>query len=932
MNESTRRRATLVGRADLVRLAAARTDGGERLAALEVSARCVGYRLREPQTKEVVDGRGPGSTSVAARVSPAVDGEADELIPFWQPHLFDWRGGKVEQEQRKAVSASEAALEADARVIQRKALISPPRAPPLTSRARLMPLLGKVLTATLEGPELDIDALVRCWSRGECVARLPLRACRTWPQLVVIVDASPDLAPIWEDMRDLLRLLVGRLGREAVQIHALEPGDEPELLIASLSAATDRPVLALTDLGWYSDSERRRSWLRLGRWLAKQGRPRCTVVPVPRDRWTLALERAWSPIEWERPTGARPSDEEREARAERLIDIVAQVRRLEPGLLRALRLLIPRCEADVETEMDAWLHPEMASRCPSATVVRSSPERAELRKRRFSSEPEGLRARVFELVYAWHWHRGYQPELWYIDALGLWDPSTDAGGELIQEELGRAERFFVRLSEELREPSAQELAPQQADAIGSWLGYVRDFGAGFPTTRTRTGRALQVMWGATRPADELPPNPDLALLELGRGGRPTALVRRAVVQVGDSLICTHDDAQSNLEKRRFSPVGHIWAHEARALHVSPSPVHAAVEGTQSVLQSGAIDRVAKIRTPRSTLSLRPLTKPAWARAIGRDGSGLWAELFVKGVAYRMRWIPPGRFVMGSPEDEPGRYREEGPQHEVTITRGFWLGETPVTQALWEAVMGENPSRFKTPDRPVEQVSWEECQGEGGLMERLNRAIEPEDDAEDDAKEDDPERFRLPTEAEWEYACRAGTRTATYAGPIEILGAWNAPVLDGIAWYGGNSGVEYDLDDGVDSSEWPDKQHEHSRAGTRRVAQKLANAWGLHDMLGNVWEWCMDRWDGSSVYASEPQRDPSGASTGEGRVIRGGSWVSVAGYVRAACRGASDPGNRDGHLGLRLARGQSGRTQGARRAGPGGPDPEGPESPEGQERG
>jgi len=279
--------------------------------------------------------------------------------------------------------------------------------------------------------------------------------------------------------------------------------------------------------------------------------------------------------------------------------------------------------------------------------------------------------------------------------------------------------------------------------------------------------------------------------------------------------------------------------------------------------------------------------PAWACSWGQDRKGVFAGFVVDGVEQRMRWIPPGRFMMGSPPDEPGRWGDEGPVHEVEITRGFWLGDTPVTQGLWQAVMGSNPSRFQDPRRPVERVSWEDCQSFCAALERLAPGL----------------GVRLPSEAEWEYACRAGTAGATYAGPIEVRGERDAPVLDAIAWYGGNSGVDYDLSEWEDSSEWPQKQHKHVRAGTREVGKKQANPWGLHDMLGNVWEWCSDAWHAYSS-ASSPQQDPLHAgSTGGRRVLRGGGWNSLARSVRAAYRYLARPGDRYDDLGLRLARDQ-----------------------------
>ncbi len=286
----------------------------------------------------------------------------------------------------------------------------------------------------------------------------------------------------------------------------------------------------------------------------------------------------------------------------------------------------------------------------------------------------------------------------------------------------------------------------------------------------------------------------------------------------------------------------------------------------------------------------------WAVEWGEDPHGVFMGFAVGSVVQRLRWVPPGTFLMGSPEHEAGRHDDEGPQHRVTLTEGLWLADTPVTQALWEAVTGENPSRFASPERPVEQVSWDDCQQ---FIARLN-ALVPGLDA------------RLPTEAEWEYACRAGTETATWAGDLEILGQNDAPVLDAIAWYGGNSGHGFELADGYDSSGWPEKQYDHTRAGTRPVKGKQPNPLGLYDMLGNVYECCEDRW---GAYHGAPATDPTGPSSGSYRVIRGGSWLSYARLVRAAIRFAYAPVVRVDSLGLRLARGQS-RTRGAEPAEPG----------------
>jgi len=300
-----------------------------------------------------------------------------------------------------------------------------------------------------------------------------------------------------------------------------------------------------------------------------------------------------------------------------------------------------------------------------------------------------------------------------------------------------------------------------------------------------------------------------------------------------------------------------------------------------------------IHTDRERLTFGRLTKPEWASAIGRDRFGLWSEIAIdpgrdEPVIQRLRWIPPGRFWMGSPESEPGRYDDEGPRHQVILTQGYWLFDTPCTQALWEAVMGANPSQFQSPTRPVEQVSWDQVQD---FLKQINARLSGLD-------------LVLPSEAQWEYACRAGTETAIYTGELAILGQCNAPALDPIAWYSGNSGVDFDLPNGYDSSGWPEKQYPHTRAGTRPVKLKQASPWGLYDMLGNVWEWTQDHWHDDYRDAPTDGSVWESSDSGASRVIRGGSWRRNARYVRAAYRLHFDPDLRFDLLGFRCARVQA----------------------------
>ena len=222
-----------------------------------------------------------------------------------------------------------------------------------------------------------------------------------------------------------------------------------------------------------------------------------------------------------------------------------------------------------------------------------------------------------------------------------------------------------------------------------------------------------------------------------------------------------------------------------------------------------------------------------------------------GESIVMCWIPAGSFDMGSPNGEQDRDGDEGPVHRVTFAAGFWLGKYEVTQGQWEAVMGNNPSSFSGADHPVERVSWTDIQG---FESALGNA------------------FRLPSEAEWEYACRAGTTTRFYWGDDG-----NYSQIGSYAWYTSNSS-----------------------SATHPVGQKTVNAWGLYDMSGNVWEWCEDWYH--SDYTDAPSDGSAWVSpSGSYRVLRGGSWSSNARSCRSANRGSLDPSSRYIGLGFRLLR-------------------------------
>jgi len=235
-------------------------------------------------------------------------------------------------------------------------------------------------------------------------------------------------------------------------------------------------------------------------------------------------------------------------------------------------------------------------------------------------------------------------------------------------------------------------------------------------------------------------------------------------------------------------------------------------------------------------SMAAITAPPPARFENNDGMTLVQ-------------IPAGQFVMGSPENEDGRDTDET-QHSVTLSKSFYMSEVPVTQAQWIIVMNGDPSRFLGDQLPVEQVTWYEAVEFCRRLSRMER-----------------KHYRLPTEAEWEYACRAGTTSQYNTGD-------GVAALAVAGWYLDNSDNR-----------------------THPVGEKNANSWGLLDMHGNVWQWCSD------VYGDYPDgavTDPTGPASGNRRVCRGGSWNAAAGECRSAARNDLDPSKRYFDCGFRVA--------------------------------
>jgi uncharacterized protein (TIGR02996 family) len=319
-----------------------------------------------------------------------------------------------------------------------------------------------------------------------------------------------------------------------------------------------------------------------------------------------------------------------------------------------------------------------------------------------------------------------------------------------------------------------------------------------------------------------------------------------------------------------------------ALHQDPCDKVAWSALADCLEEQGQVERAELLRLSRLPLAAGADRLAAEGRVRELLGAGVkpCVPTLQNSIGMRLALVPPASFLMGSPEDEAERGDDEGPRHEVEISRPFYLGVFPVTQAQYQKVMGSNPSYFcslgggkdqvkglDTRNFPVEQVSWEDA---NKFCKELSKLAE---------EKREKRLYSLPSEAQWEYACRGG---APSSSPFHFGASLSSAQanFDGNYPYGGATVGPY--------------LQRTSAVG----AYKIANAFGLFDMHGNVWEWCAD-WYAADYYAHSPSKAPTGPTTGELRVLRGGSWNDRAWNCRAAYRLRLEPGFRNYDIGFRV---------------------------------
>lgn len=710
----------------------------------------------------------------------------------------------------------------------------PAPVPPPRIDSRQLALLRAMLWRAQTRRKPDMPRLVRKISQRCAPQPLPLAQQRGLGTVCVVLDRARRWVPWWAEQDAWVQALLA--SGITVELMVAVDGEAPHgftqdgRLRAWQCPAVSTPVLLLGDAGAGGSANDRRRWRDLARQLASR---RCRPLLLDLSGTQQAERQGWQPLRLQTPPlgtpVAVPPDSDP---LETLVVLCSPLVRLEPGLAATLQQLLG---APATTLMRLWQHPAIAS--SSSVAATLQPRSAQRYRAAYvalcASQPE-LIGQVLQAVRS---YRGSVAlEIWYIELLALPPEAHPLLSDLMQQELEQAQRWVLELD---RHRAAAPGASHHA-----CLQRRFEHGMDFTGQPAEVREALSRHYRASMGDHSHPP----AGYEPSAIAPPKGTIERKFhlsffASENNLSLWIGADSESIFPT---SPVTHLRSISGEVVVDGRSSL---VVGEPGIgVPVSAASEIA-IRSDVESLRLKRLYKPAWASAMGRDHHGLWCEISIDSeherlpVRQRLRYCPPGDFWMGSPSVEKGRWDDEGPRHCVSLSQGFWLFDTPVTQALWHAVMNYSPSRFIGDTRPVECVSYAAAQSFIEEFNRRRRGLE----------------LSLPSEAQWEYACRAGSENNRY-GP-----------LDKVVWYESNSGRE-----------------------TQPVAQKPANNWGVYDTLGNVLEWCHD---GARIYTEEAVVDPFGPMEGN-RAVRGGAWLNRSRAARAAGRGSFAPHDGDYYLGFR----------------------------------
>ncbi len=874
---STLRTKIAAGRSDLLRILAC-----EGVAAMNQMAVTLGYVRTLPKKKSEAPSN--FDQRLLGEMSPPIP----ETLPIERPQtLPSARFLRISARERLDAEAQRVYTQAPAWLDNAQVLandycpdpksIRLPTRLPLIRESRLLPFLRRVLGQNRPSRQPDVVGMIKRLGQGKALRRIPKRQRHHWSaQICIVLDYSQDTQPFWDDFNHLMRLLKRWHGSFGLDVRILHngPARQPyyrqprgNQVYPWQTPAAGTPVLILSDLGVHDDSaEISRIWQQFAVYLKATTGEAAVLAPVAVIQHSLRLQRLFQIYEWDRHSRLRvsvpkqPAADDNHQLAEILLELLAPALLVEPALLRAVRYLLPVGQVSAAAEAQAWQHRDVrASTQGFCFANKAAMENYQARFKKLNLE---LCANVIKLIKIHHAGLPDAVRLAELAACQLLLPGCielpdQQAIQLWQENIAKTC---------LQQPNIGSLAQWRDRHVNRQIRFVDQ------PTKALWALAQQEKLANGEMVD-LPPGirwEDVVFF-LPHDKQPTACVLR---QHGQSLlleVLQQDAVAKNNHQIVTSLYAELSLVEAQIfVHIQDESVEQFEQGHYIQLQQfprtiadvTQDTQIIKLHAAQERITLTSTTRPKWASAMGRDQYGLFAELTIKDARQRFRWIMPGTFVMGSPESELER-RDNELAHEVTLSEGYWLADTACSQAMWQAVMNKNLSDFKQDkNNPVERVSWNNVQD---FIQSLNEAI-PNLNA------------KLPTEAQWEYACRAGTTTPFSFGenitPDQVNYNGNYPYVDGAKG--------------------------ENRKITVPVGSLPANPWGLYEMHGNVWEWCEDRY---ATYRTKKEINPMGADKGASRVLRGGSWIDCGGSARSACRSGRDPGSAYRSIGFRLALGQ-----------------------------
>lgn len=780
----------------------------------------------------------------------------------------------------------------------------PPQHIDLVPFSRLLPRLRDALGGE-KFAGLDAPEAVGRVARGLPWVRTPYRRRGAWPaSWLVVLDLSDRLRPYWLDMHRLAAQLHSECGGQACQVRVLrqpgdpaggwddwvqhQPGHSAGLRPVRQAAEPGQTVLLLSDIGCGAGIRDDMTARRWQHWIAAQ--PESAEVVVLSPVGTLGAQSV--PSHWlhwsaglRKARTVNPSDA-----VARLLALCAPALRIEPRLLRELRQLLGEVGTDGGIEAAVWNHPELHSG-PIACTWDEAQRMA--RAIEFRQLPVRLQRQVGEVLR--RHHQGLSKFVGSEETL-RWSACA-AEGVVPTGEVRRARQHFRTFTQNVDNTAGQQ--------IGAVRGYARRLLQRVPGLEASGRAALDVprlaawAWREELLRGEPVPLPDGVsyeelVLQAGglshENGESYALVQES------GILCLQrlNSFMKGFEIARIRSAQYVdWGRTGDDRRHVVTLDRPRIELCK--LKPGNFPDL-DLRTADQHLVVHGMERPSWAKSwmrskvglfttiespwgehlnipyheddlfswlaglepfyfganhgVGKDKYGLFLILHIKGIVQRLRYIEPGTFLMGSPDSEPDRDDDEGPQHQVTLTEGYWLADTTCTQALWQAVMGNNPSQFKgDPDLPVENVSWDDVQQ---FLTKLNSFLPSGCEA------------ALPTEAQWEFACRAGTQTPYWFGQ---------GISENQVNFGGKVGK------------------------TVPVKGLPANGWGLYQMHGNVWEWCAGS---RRQYSAQAVENPPDGQDKDFRALRGGSWFIEAWNARSASRFDNHRDSRFQFIGFRLS--------------------------------